>query len=428
MVALIQQMEEIQWLPAEEITSYQHNQLVALAKHADKYSVHFHKRLAAANLTPEDLSTPAGLRRLPVLSRRELQSAEDDIFCSMIPQAHAPIKVHHSSGSTGEPVVVKRTAVSKMFYQATNLRESLWHRRDFSGSYAAITATGPDGITEMKTWGEPYSWLFDTGPVYLKNITTDVDEQVEWLRQIDPDYLLTYPNNLTALLQKFEQLGLKLPRLREIRSVAETVSDELRDYARKVFNVEIADTYSSEEVGTIALQCPVSGLYHTMSESLIVEILDEQGKECRPGQIGRVVVTDLHNFATPLVRYDLNDYAEVSEDCSCGRGLKTLKRIVGRSRNMLLLPDGSRHWPLVGCYRYREIAPIRQHQLIQRSRENVEVRLVADAPLTSEQEKQMSDLIQKALGYPFELNFVYFQERIPLGRRGKFEEFACEAQ
>ncbi|MBN1474013.1 MAG: hypothetical protein JW914_05310 [Syntrophaceae bacterium] len=108
--------------------------------------------------------------------------------------------------------------------------------------------------------------------------------------------------------------------------------------------------------------------------------------------------------------------------------MKVLKIIVGRSRNMLLLPDGSRHWPLVGCYRYREIAPIRQQQLIQRDREMVEVRLVVDVPLTSEQERQLSDLIKKALGYPFELKFVYFQERIPLGSRGKFEEFACEAQ
>jgi phenylacetate-CoA ligase len=428
LVALMHQLEEIQWLPVEVISKHQHKQLVTLAEHANNYSANFQSRMSAAKLKPTDLSTPEGLRKLPVLSRRELQTSKEKLFCTMLPRAHAPIKVHHSTGSTGEPVTVRRTAISNLFYQATNLRENLWNQRDFSGTYAVIRANLPEGVTEMKNWGEPYSWLFKTGPVYLKPINTDIDQQVDWLKGINPHYLLTYPNNLTALLQEFEQRKLTLPRLRQIHTIGETLTDELREYTRRIFNVEITDTYSSEEVGTIALQCPETGLYHVMSESLIVEVLDEQGNPCRPGQIGRVVATDLHNFATPLIRYDLNDYAEVGEACPCGRGLKVLKRIVGRSRNILLLPDGRRHWPFFGFFRVAEIAPIRQHQLIQRSREMIEVRLVAGSPLTSEQEARLIDLIQDSLGYPFELKLVYFDEKIPRGKGGKFEEFVCEVQ
>lgn len=426
LIALMNQLEKTQWLPAEAIARHQHKQLVVLAEHAYKYSPNFQARISAASLTPKDLSTPEGLRRLPVLSRRELQSAEEDIFCSMIPKKHSPIKMHCSSGSTGEPVSVRRTAINNLFYQATNLRENIWQQRDFTGTYAVIRANMPDGIKEMKNWGAPYSWLFKTGPVYLKPITTDIDQQVEWLKEVNPDYLLTYPNNLTALLQKFETLDMKLPRLRQIRTIGETLTDELRGYARRVFDVEIADMYSSEEVGTIALQCPSSGLYHIMSECLIVEILDEEGKPCLPGQIGRVVVTDLYNFATPLIRYDLNDYAEVVENCSCGRGLKTLKRILGRSRNMVLLPDGRKHWLFFGSSRYRKIAPIRQRQLVQRGPEMIEVRLVVDAPLSIEQEKRLTELMHESLGYPFELKFVYFDEKIPRNKSGKYEEFICE--
>ena len=428
LVALMHQLEEIQWLPAESITSYQHKQLVTLAEHANKYSVNFRARMLAAKLTPTDLSTPEGLRKLPILSRRKLQTSQGDLFCSMLPQTHAPIKVHHSSGSSGEPVTVRRTAISNLFYQATTLRENLWNQRDFSGKLAVIRANLPAGITEMQNWGEPYCWLFNTGPVYLQPITTNVSQQVEWLTGINPDYLLTYPTNLVALLQKYEQLNWKLPRLRQIRTIGETLNDEVRESTRRVFNVEIADIYSSEEVGTIALQCPESGLYHVMSESLIVEVLDEQGDLCKPGQIGRVVVTDLHNFATPLIRYDVNDYAEIGEDCSCGRGLKVLKRIIGRSRNMCLLPDGRKHWPLVGGYLFNEITSIRQHQLIQRSPEMIEVRLVTDIPLTTEQETRLIDLIHQSLGYPFELKFLYFNKEIPRTKGGKFEEFACEVQ
>jgi phenylacetate-CoA ligase len=188
----------------------------------------------------------------------------------------------------------------------------------------------------------------------------------------------------------------------------------------------VVDLYSSQEVGIIAAQCPESGLYHVMSEGVIVEVLNENGMPCLPGQIGSVVVTDLHNFATPLVRYGIGDYAEVGPACPCGRGLPTLKRIVGRERNMVLKPDGGRHWPLLGAHDFQAVAPIRQYQAIQRSLELIEIRLVADTPLNVAQEQQLSTLIHQALGYPFRLQFVYFKDEIPRSPGGKFEEFICQ--
>ena len=167
-------------------------------------------------------------------------------------------------------------------------------------------------------------------------------------------------------------------------------------------------------------------MYHIMSESLLVEVLDEHGNPCLPGQVGRVVITDLHNFATPLIRYDNGDYAEAGTACPCGRGLPTLKRIAGRERNMLLLPDG-RRWPAIGNYRVREIAPIRQYQIIQRNRETIEVRLVSDTPLTDGQETRLKEVIHESLEFPFQLQFVYFPGNIPRGPGGKLEEFICEA-
>ena len=63
--------------------------------------------------------------------------------------------------------------------------------------------------------------------------------------------------------------------------------------------------------GIIALQCPSGGLYHLQSESVHVEILDEAGRPCAPGEIGRVIVSPLHNFAMPLLRYESGDYAPI---------------------------------------------------------------------------------------------------------------------
>ncbi len=163
-----------------------------------------------------------------------------------------------------------------------------------------------------------------------------------------------------------------------------------------------------------------------MAESLIVEVVDECDAPCAAGKVGRLVVTDLHNFATPLVRYDIGDYAEVAGPCACGRGLPALKRILGRERNLILMPDGSRHWPLVGFALFRTVAPVLQYQLIQETRDSIEVRLVVGHALSGAEEDGLRQVIQGTLGHPFALRFSYFADRIPPGPNGKCEEFVCK--
>ena len=425
LAALMYQLENTQWLPADALVRRQHEQLVHTARHAETYSPYFRGRMQAAGLRPEHLATEEGLRRLPVMRRRHLQSAGETLFCTQIPRAHAPVAEGRSSGSSGEPVLVKRTAINRLMWMAMTLREHLWQQRDFQSKLAFIRAFVDAGGVDLPTWGPPAALLFETGTSHAFAITADLAQQYDWLVSINPDYLLVYPTDLAALLNLFERRGQRLARLRQIRTIGETLSGGIRESARRVLGVDICDVYSSEEVGVIAQQCPVSGLYHVMAESMIVEILDQQGEPCAPGEIGRVVVTDLHNLATPLIRYDLGDYAEMADACSCGRGLPALKRIVGRERNMVRLPDGTTHWALVGTYRYRDIAPITQYQLVQCERDLVEVRLVTDAPLTAEQEAQLARVVREALGFPFRLRFAYFDGDIPRGPGGKFEEFVC---
>ena len=427
LAALMYQLEQSQWLSAAAIAARQHGQLVATAAHAVAHSAHFRARMQTAGLRPEQLSSLEGLHRLPVMRRRDVQAAGEALFCTQIPQAHAPIAESSTSGSSGEPVVIKRTSVNWLMWMAMTLREHLWQRRDFRGSLAVIRNDYIEGEQmDLPTWGPPASLLFETGTSHALAVRAGVARQFEWLLSVKPDYLLVYPNNLAALLDQFEQRGLKLPRLRQIRTINETLSSTIRESALRVLGVGIADTYSSQEVGIIAVQCPASDLYHVMAEGLIVELLDEQDAACAPGQIGRVVVTDLHNLATPLIRYDLGDYAVAAGDCPCGRGLPALRRIVGRRRNMVRLPDGRSLWPAIGGLHYSNIAPIRQFQFIQRERDAIEMRLVSAAPLTAAQEQQLGDLVRTALDFPFRLHFVYFAEQIPRGPGGKFEEFICE--
>jgi phenylacetate-CoA ligase len=423
LAALMRQLDDTQWMDAASLTALQFRQLGQVAAHCDRHSPHFHERLRSAGLGPQDLLSPEGLRRLPVLTRRELQTAEN-VFCAELPTGHTPVFEARTSGSTGEPVVVRRTSMSQLDWLAVTLREHLWHKRDFRGRLCAIRAN-ISAPGRLANWGPPASLIFETGPSLGIPISTDIASQVRLIAEFAPDNLLVYPNNLKAIMEECAARGISLPSLRHVRMIGETLSPQLREDAAAFFHARVADCYSSQEIGYLACECPDSLLYHVMSETVIVEILNDEGAPCREGQAGRVVVTDLHNFATPLIRYDIGDYAEPGPPCPCGRGLPTLKRILGRERNLILMPDGTRHWPLVGYARYRELAPIIQFQLVQEDRDTVTVRLVTERSLNSGEEDALRAHIQASLGFAFSLRFVYFDGRIPRGPTGKFEEFIC---
>ena len=428
LAALIHQLDHTQWLPEQEIARRQRDQLGLLARHCVDHSPFFRRRLLRAGLTPDDLVRPDGLRRLPVMSRREIQTTPAaDFYCAEVPPGHAPFMEGRTSGSTGEPLVVRRTAVNRLDWLALTMREHLWHRRDFGGRLCSIRANVAE-TARLEDWGPPASLLFRTGPSLILPISGSVESLAAMLVEFRPDNLLVYPSTLDALVAHFRGTPLPLPGLRQIRTIGETLSPTLREEAAAAFGATVIDSYSSQEVGYIASECPDSGLYHVNSETVLVEILDGQGEPCREGETGRVVMTDLHNFATPLVRYDIGDYAEVGGPCACGRGLPTLRKILGRQRNLVLMPDGTRHWPLVGAWSYRDIAPISQYQLVQHNRELIEVRLVVETPLTREQEDGLAAVIRGRLGHPFALRFAYLAGRLPTGPGGKFEEFICRAE
>lgn len=154
-------------------------------------------------------------------------------------------------------------------------------------------------------------------------------------------------------------------------------------------------------------------------------MLDEDGRPCRPGETGRVVLTTLHNFAMPLIRYEIGDYAEVGEPCSCGRGLPVLKRIHGRRRNMIALPDGRRHWPSFPAEMWREVAPVEQFRLVQRTPEEIEACYVMARELTQEEKARLEAALASRFGYPFRIAWKR-SDALDRGPGYKFEDFISE--
>ena len=110
---------------------------------------------------------------------------------------------------------------------------------------------------------------------------------------------------------------------------------------RKVFKARLIDQYSANEVGQIACQCPHCKDYHINSETVLVEILDQEGAPVAPGETGRVVLTSFYNYAMPFIRYEIGDNAQVAKSKpDCRITLPRLTRIMGRYRNNFTLRDG----------------------------------------------------------------------------------------
>ncbi|MBI2727865.1 MAG: phenylacetate--CoA ligase family protein [Polaromonas sp.] len=396
LVALVHWLERSQWLDVAALQAGQLSQLAIFLRHFERQSPWLQQRAGLHRCTVGQLcQSLEAFRQFPVTTRADVQRAGTNFHSRVVPPAHKPTAPKKTSGSTGEPVMVYRTAVNQLFWLATTLREHLWHGRDSKGRLAIVRANLPEAF-DLPAWGSPVGDLFESGPFYGVPVTTDTSALVAWLRLKQPQYLLIYPGVWHAVLYQLQGKP-DLPGLVQVRTIGETLSDALRSQTRDKLGITIADTYSSEEVGVIAIECPHSGLYHTMAEGLIVEVLRPDGQPCKAGEVGRVVVTDLLNFASPLVRYDIGDYAEPGPVCGCGRGLPTLKRVLGRQRGMVKLPDGRSHWPLTGFRDFSSVANITQYQLVQ-----------------------------KSMMHRFDYQFAYYPTHIPKPASGKFEEFVCE--
>jgi phenylacetate-CoA ligase len=423
LLAVHYQLAQSEWRPARQLAAASTNQLAALLRHA-RDTVPAYARCLAGLPLDDPQALTAAWHQLPLLRRADVQALGDELHSRAVPADHGQIIEYHTSGSTGRPLRGVQTELSHFFFGALNLREHLWQRRDVGGTFAAIRTEVED--TRLPGWGRAIEAVFKTGPAVTLPIHTPVDRQLDWLLKHNPDYLLTHPGNLRGLLLLALQHGVKPARLRGLGSFGEQLPDDLRTLCRDVWSLPLADVYSCEEAGYIALQCPqVAEHYHVQAENLLVEVLDTTDRPCAVGATGEVVLTTLHNFAMPLIRYAIGDFAEVGPPCPCGRGLPVLRRIHGRARNLLRLPDGSQHWPSFPAQDWLAVAPVRQFRLRQTAIERIEVELVTARPLEPAEESALRQMLQSRLGHPFQI-VLQTVAGIPRSPGGKFEDFVCE--
>ncbi len=417
--ALQFQLSRSEKLSHERMQQAQLNVIKVLINHAVTHVPYYR-----ANDLYGDVTSWDDFYQLPIIERHDVQKNRAQLITSTKIPGHGNDVAFKSSGSTGQPIHSLSTDRAQLYWRAITLREHLWQQRDLTGKLAIIKNFSVDearypGI-QTERWGHSTLQL-SNGPSCVLNSSETLDVQYQWLIEQQPDYLLTYPSVVQGLMQ-YHQQAQKPLKLKGISTLGETLPENTRQLTKKVMGCRIADMYSAQEVGYIALQCPQHDHYHIQSEVCLVEVLDDDNQPCAPGQMGRVVVTVLHNFRMPLIRYAIGDYAIVGEPCDCGIHLPTLKRIVGRTRNLVTYPDGRKSWPAYNPMKLMELIPNGQFQLLQMDHHTLQFNWVGDQPLSDDKRQEIIRVIRHAIGHDFNIGFVK-KEKIERAASGKFEEF-----
>ena len=422
--AMLQQLQQTQWWSPEQIVEKQLIQMGELFKHAYHTVPFYRDRLEPiADKLPHGL-TEADIRKVEPLTRSAIQDNGKLLGSQAVPQSHAPITAISSSGSTSQPITVASTMLTKLVNTALALRYHQDHNRPLDVTVLNLTFGRTDG-TEKEVYDKNWMEGYESGPAHTYDAGLPVNFLYEKFIKIKPAILQCYGFVLQELILRSVADGVNVDWLQEARVYGGAVESTLRELCAEHWGVKVTENYSATEVGLLALQCTETEALHIQSENVYVEVLGEDGEPCKPGEIGSVYATALHNFATPLIRYDLGDYAEVGESCQCGRGLPTIKRVIGRHRSMFINKDGEKFESVSRLAKLSKSLPFRQIQLIQKSVELIQVNLVVFREPTPEEYELARQHFNQYLYDGFEYDFKIVDE-IPRNKRGKYEATICE--
>ncbi len=265
--------------------------------------------------------------------------------------------------------------------------------------------------------------------MFSMDIQQHLRRQIQWLHEVNPNYILSYPSNAEALAGILLDQPRRLPRLRSIQLISETLTDEAKAKIETAFGVPVHNIYSCTEAGYVATPCPQQSQgFHVHSENVILEVLNESGQPCGPGETGRVALTDLHNSRSPVIRYEIGDEVTLAEtNCPCGRGLPLLARISGKQRPMLRLKNGRLKQSTTLAIALSSLGGHYQHQFIQKTLDQVVVRMVPNKSWTPDHPKQLLKLLQEFFESPLHLH-LELRDRLEVPPNGKLLSIITEVK
>ena len=300
-----------------------------------------------------------------------------------------------TSGSTGQPVSLYSdpyTIVKSLMGFIRELREYniSWRKNKIT----IIVDLTPNAIEEVYVGKNTLSNLkciFPLKNLQVLHVGDPVEELMAAIEGFQPDFLGGYPGVLRALaVLKRRGMGEHVQPV-VMASSGAVLDGYTRGYIERSFGCRLFDVYGSTEAGPVAFECQ-EGSYHVHADFVAVECVDGEGVGVPAGSRGRMVVTKLYGRGTPVIRYTgMNDVVTVlDEECGCGLGGMVLGEIGGRRVDAVVLPSGrvippSAFTGIPGKVMHElGTDKILQFQIVQESREQIDVLVVIDEALRDE--------------------------------------------
>jgi len=378
---------------------WQNKQLQNLLQHAIQRSAFWRKRIGTKRIRDIDLSD------LPILTRSEVVK-QVETEGSLLPQAH---EKHSTSGSSGTPVqffVSERNAyynnvrfIAQYFMEG---RDLTLNRTRFKSGQNRIEG----GFTANKTggWLGPLSEIFKAGNNKdIVHLHPDRDLLFRELAKDPIGYLIIQPRLVEALFYDSDVSFLSENGTKMFIPISEEAEKSLRDKFAAA-KIPVRSIYSSEEVGYIGVECKdCPEMFHVAQSNVIVEIDYSDSLMVGSNRLGRVLVTHLHSYATPFVRYDIGDLATLSERCRCGHDGPVLSNIRGRKKRFLKRADGSVAPFLMKAENILKIVKCSEYRIRQTELNAIEVEIGGVDELTADQMASLKSVFKEHAGDEFQI-------------------------
>jgi len=314
--------------------------LKKIIKFAEENSIYYKKIFQEYGVTSNQIYSVDDIKKFPFLTRSMLR----DELSSLVTNSrfmHRWSKIA-TGGTTSSPVE---------FYCNES---ALWKKNAYSDAFNSWYGLEP-GFKTAYLWGAPQDFSYEKSLKakfrnysYSKRLmlpSTPLDDQIMEnyylkLRTWRPYYLQAYPTPLYEFCVYLNNNNLKIPFLKSASVTAEILTLQQRELIESVLGFKIFNWYGSRELARVASECEIHNGMHINEPCVFVEI---EHVPTLPEGWGNLIVTDLLNYATPLIRYRTGDVAVLkNESCPCGRSLRMLSKIEGRIADMIILSNGKK--------------------------------------------------------------------------------------
>lgn len=361
-------LNKSQWWSSNELEQFQLKKLRELLVHASTTVPYYIEYFKKCKLNVNDFTSIADIKNLPIITKEQIRRDRASFISSNIAKL-SPI-THRSSGSTGEPFEYFTTRRAYSYHTATAIRGWYWMGYKLGDKFIKISNT-PRSLKKKIQDLATRNRLIYFGVENVSQIRKIVNE----ISRNKVSYFRSYPTQLSIILKVAQDSEISFRKMKAINTTGSILHEDLRTKAETAFQCRLFDSYSCEG-SAMVFECNTHECYHSAMEYAISEIIPDK-IHFNYVNSGRLITTDLWNYAMPFIRYDTQDYIELSDqDCNCGRKLMGVKRIIGRDSDILITQSGKYITPHLVSIFFKKY-DIDKFQVIQNSIKDVQIYIVA---------------------------------------------------